>query len=87
MADYTDDEGATDGAADNGNDTPSKRLNLNNIAGVRRELARLYRDARAELIPSQDASRLANMLNILAGMIERSDLEQRIAKLEERKQL
>jgi hypothetical protein len=52
-------------------------------ADLRRELARLYRDARTGLVATADASRLAGILNIIARLIETSDLELRIERLEE----
>ena len=55
---------------------------LDNIAGVRRELARLYREARASSMDVGDASKLANILQILGRMIEGSVLEQRVVELE-----
>jgi hypothetical protein len=49
---------------------------------VRRELARLYRQARAGRLEVGDASRLANVLQILSRSIETSDLETRLTALE-----
>jgi hypothetical protein len=54
---------------------------------VRRELARLYRQARAGELEVGDASRLANILQILGRMIEGSVLERRLAELERRAEL
>lgn len=63
---------------------PAKRLRLPLATAddVRRELAKLYREARAGRVEVQDASRLANILQILARCIETGDLEQRIETLE-----
>jgi len=61
---------------------PSKRLKLETAAHVRRELARLYREARREEISTQTATRLAYLLEVLSRQIERSDLEKRIEALE-----
>ena len=61
-------------------------MRLNSIADVRTELGRLYREARAQKIESQDASRLANMLSILGRLIEGSDLEERMDRLEQLQQ-
>ena len=63
-------------------DPPRLRLKLATAADVRRELARLYREARAERVPVADASRLANILQILGRVIETSDIEQRLTALE-----
>lgn len=60
-----------------------RRLKLVGIEDVRRELARLYRAAKAGEVDTQDASRLANILAILSRLIEGSDIEQRLAALEE----
>lgn len=61
---------------------PRVRMKLTSAEDVRRELARLYREARADRVPVADASRLANILQILGRAIETSDLEQRLAALE-----
>lgn len=55
---------------------------LTKIGGVKRELARLYAEARAGDIDVSDASKLANLLQILARVIETSDLEKRLEALE-----
>jgi hypothetical protein len=60
---------------------PSPRLE--NLAGVRRELARLYREARAGRLDVADASKLANILQVLGRMIEGAELEGRVEALEE----
>jgi hypothetical protein len=61
---------------------PRLRLKLATADDVRRELAKLYREARTDRVPVADASRLANVLQILARCIETSDLEARITELE-----
>lgn len=63
---------------------PPRRLRtrLKNIDDVCKELGRLYREARAGLVEVQDASRLANMLQILARCIEGGELERRLEALE-----
>ncbi len=58
------------------------RTRLLTIGDVKKELARLYREARAGQVDSQAASRLANMLSILGRLIEGSDLERRLEELE-----
>lgn len=55
---------------------------LDTVARVRRELARVYRDTRRGELDPGDASRFANMLSILGRLIEGSDVEQRLARLE-----
>ncbi len=53
--------------------TPVQRIprpgSLATVLRVRQELARLYRDARLGLIPTQDASRLCYMLRSLVDII------------------
>ena len=68
---------ASDGAT-----PPRLRLPLASAGDVARELARLYRQARAGQMEVQDASRLANILQILARVLETSNLEARIEALE-----
>ncbi len=69
-------------AASDAPDPPRLRLKLATAEDVRRELAKLYREARADRVPVADASRLANILQILGRVIETSDLEQRMTALE-----
>lgn len=60
------------------------RIRLDNACDVRRELARLYRQARMNEVDVVDASRLANILSLLLRAIETSALEQRVEALETR---
>ena len=57
---------------------------LDSAARVRRELARLYGEARSGALAVGDASKLANVLQILGRMIETGDLEGRLEELERR---
>ncbi|MDT3669527.1 MAG: hypothetical protein ROZ37_04230 [Aromatoleum sp.] len=59
------------------------RIPLRNLDEVQRELARLYRDMRGGVIESQDGSRMANVLQILARVIEGGQIEARLTALEE----
>jgi hypothetical protein len=61
---------------------PSPRLRLDRISDCKRELARLYRSARREEISTQTATRLAYLLNMMAQMIETSELEKRVEAIE-----
>lgn len=61
---------------------PRLRLKLATIDDVRRELARLYREAKSGTRNVQDASRLAHVLSVLARLIEGADLERRVQALE-----
>lgn len=55
---------------------------LDTLPRVRREAARLYRDARRGLIATSDASRLASVLTLLAALIRDGDLAQLAARVE-----
>ena len=57
---------------------------LHNMAGVRRELARVYREARKGVLSVADAAKLGNLLAILARIIETSTLETRVKALEDK---
>jgi len=60
------------------------KAKLATATDVSRELAKLYREARSGRIDVSDASRLANMLSILARILSDSELEARIEALEQR---
>lgn len=65
------------------NGPPNIRVGrLNSANYVRRETARLYKDARVGKIDAGDASKLATLLQLLLRTIESSDLESRVEKLE-----
>lgn len=55
---------------------------LNTVAGVRREICRLYRQARGGSIAVADASRLGNLLFLAARLLEGQELEARVQALE-----
>ncbi len=55
---------------------------LKDVAGVRRELARVYRAARQGDISPQDGSRLAFILREIRESVAGSDFERRIDALE-----
>jgi hypothetical protein len=61
-----------------------RRIRLSDCRDIRRELAALYRDARFGEVATADASRLANILDILRRAVESGDLEQRLERLENR---
>jgi hypothetical protein len=67
-----------------GEDPPLRRARLDTMARVRRELARVYREARAGRLDVADASKLANILQIMGRMIETSEVEARLDALERR---
>ena len=60
-----------------------RKRRLKSIEDVRRYMANLINRAEAGEVEDTKASRLANMANILAGLISSSDLEKRLAALEE----
>lgn len=51
------------------------RVRLDTIYDVRKELAKLYREARAKKTDVQDAARLANILMLIGRLIEGGDIE------------
>ncbi len=61
---------------------PTPQLKLATIEDCRREMARVYRDARTGQTETADASRLVYMLTGIAKMIEIGQLENRITLLE-----
>jgi hypothetical protein len=62
--------------------TPRSRLRLGTVRECRRELARLYIEARTGVLEASTATRLAYMLTSLSNMIRDTELEKRIAMLE-----
>jgi hypothetical protein len=63
---------------------PTPQLKLATIEDCRREMARVYRDARSATTDTANASRLVYMLTSIAKMIEIGQLEQRLIALEEK---
>ena len=59
-----------------------RRIRLDTIPRCRRELARLYAEARAGRLPAQEATRLASIVTSIARLIEGAELEQRLDALE-----
>lgn len=55
---------------------------LNTVGGVRREICRLYREARSGGVAVADASRLGNLLFLAARLLEGAELEARVQALE-----
>jgi hypothetical protein len=64
---------------------PRNRCNIKTIEDVRRELSKVYREARANLLDISDASKLANILSLAGRVIEGSNIEARIKALEDAK--
>ena len=58
------------------------RIKLGTIREIRAELSRVYREARSGKIDTSTATRLAYLLDLMARMVERGELETRIETLE-----
>jgi hypothetical protein len=70
---------------DNSGLPPSPWLRrLRTVGGVRRELCRVYGEARDGTLDPQDATRLTHVLVAITRLIEGSELEQQIADLRTR---
>jgi len=63
--------------------TPKKQIRLSSIKDCRRELAKVYADARHGSVDTQDATRLTYILVAISNMIKDHELEERVKKLEE----
>lgn len=61
---------------------PTPQLKLATIEDCRREMAKVYRDAKTARTETADASRLVYMLTSIAKLIEIGQLEQRLIALE-----
>lgn len=65
--------------------TPQVRSSrLGTLRGVRRELARVYADARNGAVEASEATRLAYILTCLQKILEVESIEQRLDVLEQR---
>ncbi len=62
---------------------PTPQLKLATIEDCRREMARVYRDARTGMTDTENASRLVYILISISKLIEIGQLEQRLTILEE----
>jgi hypothetical protein len=85
-----DDEDANGDAVEGGGGIPPagrpSRLRLDSLTRVRFELTRIYREARDGKRDVSDASKLAHILVAIGRILEGSDLEKRIAALEQAKE-
>jgi hypothetical protein len=61
------------------------RAKLDTLQDIRREMARVYREARSGLVDVQDATKLTWCLQAVGKVIEGGELEKRIETLEQRK--
>jgi hypothetical protein len=62
--------------------SPRYRCKLDTLQDVRREMAKVYREARSEMLDPAVASKLVWVLQAVGKVIEGSDLEKRIEALE-----
>ncbi len=60
----------------------ARKIDLRNAQAIQRELAQVYRDARSGKIPTQEATRLAYLLELLRKAYLTSELERRQELLE-----
>lgn len=61
------------------------RCKLDTMQDVKREMTKVYREARSGVVDVQDATKLTWCLQAVAKVIETSDLEKRIEELERQK--
>ena len=65
--------------------TPGRRkAQLNTLEGVRRELARIYREAESGKRDAADASRRTFMLGQIGKLLELTEIERRLTAVEDR---
>jgi hypothetical protein len=64
--------------------SPPRVGRLDTIAGVRREMTRVYREARTGKLETPEATRLAFILQSIARLIEGGDFEKRLNDMEQR---
>lgn len=62
---------------------PTPRMRLASIREVRREMAKVYAEARAGELRTEVATRLVYMLTQISNLIRDSELEQRVQQLEQ----
>jgi hypothetical protein len=62
--------------------TKPRRARLDTLAGCRRELAKLYAEARQGQLEAQTATRLASIVGMVARILEGAELEARVTRLE-----
>jgi hypothetical protein len=59
------------------------RCELSTAQDVRREMAKVYRECRSDILDAQTGTKLTWMLQGIAKVIETSDFEQRLEQLEQ----
>ena len=63
-------------------DAPTPRINLSTTEDIRREMGRVYREARNKKLPTNEATRLTYILTQILRATEVYLLEQRLSALE-----
>jgi len=58
------------------------RCELSTVQDVRREMSKVYRECRSNMMDAQTGTKLVWMLQGVAKVIETSDLEKRVEELE-----
>ena len=61
------------------------RCKLDTMQDVKREMAKVYRESRSQLLDPADATKLVWMLQAVGKVIEDTDLEKRIEALEQQR--
>ena len=61
------------------------RCKLDTLSDIKREMAKVYRESRSEVIDVMTGTKLCWMLQSIGKVIETSDLEKRIEVLESKK--
>lgn len=64
---------------------PRRSTPIRSLDDVRREISKVYREARNNLLDISDASKLANILSLAGRVIEGSSIEARIKLLEDQR--
>lgn len=63
--------------------SPTPRINLSTAEDIRREMSRVYREARSNELDTREACRLVYVLGQIAKAYEIEIIENRLAALEE----
>ncbi|MBX7149150.1 hypothetical protein K1X76_08680 [bacterium] len=64
------------------NPTPLSKIDLRDAHAIRREMASVYRDARARTLDSKEASRLVYILDMLRKAFDTGELQERLELVE-----
>ena len=61
---------------------PTQRVLLRTLSHVRREAVKVYSEMRSGLLPTEQGTRLLYGLQTIGKLIERTDIEERLSRLE-----